>query len=124
MKWKCIGILTLLIILPFSSCMKEEFGGIGVEVPTGHGKVTKTNPYVIASVFKGGSGESAGLRAGDEIVKIDGRPILGLEYEYIVQNLLRGKVGSTVTLEVARPVDGEKTFIVFRISRIKIILQD
>ena len=121
---KHIAILALLLIIPFSSCMKDEFGGIGVEVPTGKGKVAKSNPYVIASVFKGGSGESAGLRAGDEIVKVDGRPLAGLEYEYIVQNLLRGKVGSVVTLEIARSVDGERTNIVFRIERIKIVLQD
>jgi len=121
---KHAAILVLLLIVPFSSCMKDEFGGIGVEVPTGQGKVTKSNPYVIASVFKGGSGESAGLRAGDEIVRVDGRSLIGLEYEYIVQNLLRGKVGSVVTLEIARSVDGERTNIVFRIERIKIVLQD
>jgi C-terminal processing protease CtpA/Prc len=121
---KRIFILCMVVVLPLLFCMKEEFGGIGIEVPTGEGKVTKEEPYTIVSVFKGGAGESAGLKDGDVIISIDGRNLVGLEYEYIVQNLLRGKVGTTVILEIERKIDGKKTKMLYKVPRIKIVMQD
>jgi carboxyl-terminal processing protease len=118
-------ILTILFVLSLlAGCMKDEFGGIGIEVPTGQEKVTKKNPYIIASVFKGGSGEAAGLKPGDSVVSIDGQKVEGLQQEYIVNDLLRGKVGSEITLEIEREIDGKKTLMIFKIQRIKIVLQD
>ena len=66
--------------------MKEEFGGIGIEVPAGTEKVSKTNPFVIVSVFKGGTGDAAGLKENDRIEKVDNVPLNGLGQEYIVKN--------------------------------------
>ena len=103
--------------------MKEEFGGIGIEVPAGTEKVSKTNPFVIVSVFKGGTGDAAGLKENDRIEKVDNVPLNGLGQEYIVKNLLRGKVGSVVMLEVVRETGGVKTNMIFRIPRGNIMLQ-
>jgi len=107
----------------FSGCMKEEFGGIGIEVPAGTEQVSKSNPFLILSVFKGGTGESAGLKENDRIEKVDGVSIYGLRQDYIVKNLLRGKVGSLVTIEIVRSVGGSPTGMVFRIPRGNILIQ-
>jgi len=103
-----------------SGCGNEEFGGLGIEVPSGHGKVTSQSPYVIVSVFEGGTGHAAGLTPGDIIVSVDGVPLKGLQYDYIVQNLLRGKVDSMITLEIER--NGER--MLFRVPRGKVVLRD
>ena len=115
------GIIIFSLTCVFhSGCGNEEFGGLGIEVPSGHGKVTSQSPYVIVSVFEGGTGDAAGLKPGDIIVSVDGIPLKGLQYDYIVQNLLRGKVGSMVTLEIER--SGEKRL--FRVPRGKVVLRD
>ena len=113
----------LCICFLSGGCMKEEFGGIGIEVPAGTEKVSKTNPFVIVSVFKGGTGDAAGLKENDRIEKVDNVPLNGLGQEYIVKNLLRGKVGSVVMLEVVRETGGVKTNMIFRIPRGNIMLQ-
>ena len=64
---KAVAYFFIISFLTFVSCMKEDFGGIGIEVPTGIDKVSKTNRYRIESVFRGGPGESAGLKAGDRV---------------------------------------------------------
>jgi len=109
-----------LVMFLLSGCANEEFGGLGIEVPSGQGKVTSQSPYVIVSVFEGGTGYEAGLKPGDIIISVDGIVLKGLQYDYIVQNLLRGKVGSMVTLEIER--NGEK--LLFRIPRGKVVLKD
>ena len=109
-----------LVMFLLSGCANEEFGGLGIEMPSGQGKVTSQSPYVIVSVFEGGTGYEAGLKPGDIIISVDGIVLKGLQYDYIVQNLLRGKVGSMVTLEIER--NGEK--LLFRIPRGKVVLKD
>jgi len=115
-----LSAVLILIPLMFSSCFKQEFGGLGIQVPAGTKIVSDDNPFVIVSVFEGGTGESAGLLEGDVIKSVDGKELNGLECDYIVNELLRGKVGKTVVLEVQR---GELSFV-FNIPRGKIVLQE
>ena len=124
MKKKAVLFFLVFSLLTFLSCMKEDFGGIGIEVPTGAETVSKTNRYRIESVFRGGPGESAGLKSGDIIVSIDNLQLDGLRQEYIVKNLLRGKIGSMVLLEIERETDKEKKLILYRIPRMRIVVQD
>jgi len=115
MKKFIVAILGILLI----TCSGEEFGGLGIEVPAGTEKVSKSKPFVIASVYEGGTGYQAGLKEGDIIISVDGVPVEGLQYDYIVKNLLRGKVGSVVTLEIQR---GDNLML-FRVMRGKIVLK-
>ena len=115
-----LSAVFVLIPLLVSSCFKQEFGGLGIQVPAGPKIVSDDNPFVIVSVFEGGAGESAGLLDGDVIKSVDGKELNGLECDYIVNELLRGKVGKTVVLEVQR---GELSFV-FNIPRGKIVLQE
>lgn len=113
------AVLSLCVVV-IIACSKEEFGGLGIEVPSGDGKVGKDNPYVIVSVYKGGTGDMAGLQPGDVILSVDGHALKGMRYDYIVKNLLRGKPGSLVILEVER--GGE--IMIFRVLRGKVVLKE
>lgn len=116
---RSVSIIFFIVTIALCFCSKEEFGGLGLEVPAGKGTVTKENPYTIVSVFKGGTGEAAGLKAGDEIIRVNDIPLDGLTYNHIVLNLLRGRVGTFVNLEIRRDDKVEK----FRVRRGKIVLE-
>lgn len=55
----------------------------------------------LVSLMPGHAASKAGLRLGDRIVAIDGRSTRGHDTEWMVSNL-RGKIGTSVTLEVER----------------------
>jgi C-terminal processing protease CtpA/Prc len=59
----------------------------------------------VTEVPVSGPAARAGLRAGDVIIAIDGKPLAGLTSRE-VQRLLTGEVGSTVELEIER--DGKR----------------
>lgn len=115
---------TLLVLFIFTlmvfSCAKEQFGGLGIEVPSGTDVVSDESPYVIVTVFEGFAGDKAGLKENDIILKVDNVALNGLTQEHIYKNLLRGKAGTTVELEILR----EDKVHVFRLIRQKIILQE
>ena len=101
------------------ACSGEEFGGLGIEVPSGSGFVTEERPYRIVSVFEGGTGERAGLLPGDIIESIDGRELRGMQHEHIAMKMLRGKAGSIVMLSIKR----DDKIMPFRVARGKIVLR-
>lgn len=124
MKKSVYFLLISAFAVLLSGCVNEEFGGLGIEVPTRHELVSKTNPFMIVSVFTNGPAESAGLKTGDSIVTVDGRPLEGLYEDYIVKNLLRGKIGTQVTIEIERGKGADKKNMLFRIPRVRIVLQE
>jgi carboxyl-terminal processing protease len=80
----------------FTQSLDSSFEGIGAEVSMVEGKVT------IVAPFKDSPAEKAGLKPNDQIVRIDGKSLQGLDlYEAVLK--IRGKKGSTVKLEVQRP---------------------
>ena len=72
-----------------------SFGGIGVYMGFKDGTVS------IVSVMEGTPGEKAGLRAGDEIVAVDGTPVTEYQPEEVALHI-RGEVGTDVTLTIRR----------------------
>jgi len=56
---------------------------------------------VVYSVFESGPAEGAGIKAGDKIIKIDGKSTKGWKIEEIVSNL-RGQEGAQVVLTIER----------------------
>ncbi len=75
---------------------KGNFTGIGIEFQLIKDTVTIITP------IKGTPAESAGLKNGDKIIKVNGSPIIG-EKENSIISLLRGEKGSEVKLEIFRP---------------------
>ncbi|WP_051243407.1 S41 family peptidase [Thalassobaculum salexigens] len=74
---------------------RKGYTGIGVTIGETDGSV------VVASVFHGSPAHSAGLKAGDRFVSVDGTPVAGKDME-TTANLLRGAIGTTVAIRVAR----------------------
>ncbi len=77
--------------------LSGEFGGIGVQVDLYHGKI------VVISPMAGGPGERAGIRSGDQITAIDGRPVGAAPDIDDVVDRLRGKPHTRVSLGIYRP---------------------
>jgi carboxyl-terminal processing protease len=82
--------------------LSSEFGGIGVQVEL------RKDRIVIIAPLADTPGERAGIQRGDEIVSIDGKPIVKPTMDDIVGRL-RGKPGTKVELGLLRP-DPQKEF--------------
>ncbi len=79
----------------FNDTLESSFEGIGAEVSSVEGKI------VIVSPFKDSPAEKAGLKPNDQIVKVDGESVEGLDlYEATLK--IRGKKGTAVVLEIER----------------------
>ena len=91
---------------------KGSFGGIGILFEPGD------TARVISPVADGPS-EKAGIMAGDRIVEIEDSSAIGLNANGI-QDRLKGKIGTNVTLTVYRPLSDKR--LTFTITRDKIPL--
>lgn len=89
-----------------------EFGGIGAYVST-----SEQGRVVIVSPIDDTPAARAGLQAGDIILQVNGEDVTGIGQDQAIL-LIRGPVGSTVTLLVAR--DGEPDPLTFTLTREKI----
>jgi carboxyl-terminal processing protease len=77
----------------FQASSQGRFSGVGMEVSeTGAG-------LRVARVFAGSPAARAGIRRGDEIVAVNGRPIAG-KSSRVTTSLIRGRPGTIVTLTV------------------------
>lgn len=72
-----------------------EYGGIGALIQDVNKKITVTEPYDGFAAF------NAGLRAGDEIVEVNGINVVGKKTEDIT-SLLKGQAGTPIKLKVIR----------------------
>jgi carboxyl-terminal processing protease len=75
--------------------LKGEFEGIGAILGVRNHRPT------IARTIPDSPARSAGLKAGDVLLQVDGKDVEGLSVEQIVQRV-RGKAGTKVKLTVAR----------------------
>ncbi|MDR3616629.1 MAG: S41 family peptidase [Candidatus Obscuribacterales bacterium] len=64
---------------------------------------------IVNHVMKGSPAEQAGIVDGDVITKVDGQPVNGLAFNWVVTKLLRGPIGSTFKLTVKRDETKEYT---------------
>lgn len=90
-----------------------SYEGIGAWVDSS-GKV-----LTIVSPMTGSPAEKAGLKAGDEIIAVDGKSVTGVDPSVVLRSVL-GQADTTVTLTIHRP-DPESTMDV-SITRSKISL--
>lgn len=80
---------------PVAEQMAGEYQGIGVWIETVDGKLTVVAP------MPGSPAATAGLRAGDVILKADGHDLTGMSQSDAI-DLIRGPVGSKVQLSIQR----------------------
>ncbi len=93
----------------FNEDLTGSFGGIGAEIGT------KNNQIVVIAPLKDTPADKAGLRAGDEIFKIDDTLVTNDMTADDAVKLIRGDVGTTVKLLVMRDEWKEpKTFTLTR----------
>ncbi|MFO8174280.1 MAG: S41 family peptidase, partial [Longimicrobiales bacterium] len=88
--------------------MEGAYGGVGLEVVQRDGWVTVVTP------LPGSPGTRAGIRAGDQIVAVNGESVEGWDQDDVVAEL-RGEPGTDVSVKIRRP--GIDEAIPFTITR-------
>jgi len=76
---------------------KHDYVGIGILISA----VPERQHAVVLSVFPASPAEAAGLQPRDNIISVDGVPILD-QYGYL-QDIVRGPEGTTITINVQTP---------------------
>jgi carboxyl-terminal processing protease len=94
--------------------MEGEYGGVGLEVMERDGWVTVVTP------LPGTPGTRAGIRAGDQVVEVEGQSMAGWDSDQVVEEL-RGRPGTEVSVMIRRP--GLDVPIPFTITRAVIQLR-
>jgi carboxyl-terminal processing protease len=90
--------------------LQGNFDGIGVEFNIVNDTICVVHP------IHGGPSESVGVKAGDRIVKVDGKNMAGIKVSNKkVFDALRGKKGTKVKVSIRRA--GVKEFLEFTITR-------
>lgn len=84
----------------FNEQVKGSFGGVGMEVGL------KNNFITVVAPLKGSPAEKAGLQAGDIIAEINDKKTDDMDIDTAI-SLIRGQVGTEVTLGIARKGAGE-----------------
>lgn len=93
--------------------LTQEFGGVGLSFSV----LEKTGEIIVHFTLPQSPAGKSGIRGGDKILSIDGKPVKGLSLMEI-SNQLRGPVGTQVLIGVLRPAT-EQT-LNFSITREKI----
>ncbi len=85
-----------------------EFGGLGIEVGMEDGFVKVISPIDDTPA------QRAGVEAGDLVIRLDEKPVKGMTLRDAV-NIMRGKVGTDITLTIIR--EGEERPLKITITR-------
>lgn len=88
--------------------LEGSFEGIGIQFNI------MNDTLMVVSVISGGPSEKAGLMAGDRMIEVDGKSIVGIKNDQAFK-LLRGKKGSKVKVGILRP--GFKDKYTYEITR-------
>ena len=83
----------------FTEVTEGKYSGVGASLEK------KDNKLLITVVFDGSPAQAAGLRPGDQIVAVDGRPTADLSLQSSIA-FIKGKAGTSVTLQVLPAAGG------------------
>lgn len=87
---------------------RGDFDGIGIEFQVVNDTLTVVSPIT------GGPSEQLGIMAGDRIIKIEGKSVIGISNEEVRQKL-RGKAGTKVSISILRVgIPGELNYEITR----------
>ncbi|WP_256010977.1 S41 family peptidase [Desertivirga xinjiangensis] len=76
--------------------VSTQYGGIGTSVHTRKGK------FIVADIFEGFPAQKADIRAGDELIEINGISLKGKLYDQ-VSAMLKGPKNTVLKLKLSRP---------------------
>jgi carboxyl-terminal processing protease len=79
-----------------------ELSGVGIRMELNE----KTERLTVLEAIKNSPAFKAGIKAGDQILTIDGKPTQGLDVQD-ASKLIRGKVGTPITLRIERQGQSE-----------------
>jgi len=100
---------------PLEILTRGSYGGVGLRI-----SMRKDTLTVIAPM-EGSPASRANIFPGDQILKVDSTTIIGLDLDKAAK-LIRGKIGSTVTLTIRRP--GVSGLSEYKLTREKINVKD
>lgn len=86
------------------TAMQGKLTGVGVEIRA------RDRQTVVVAPIDGSPAQLAGVRAGDVIMEVDGRPISGMSFTQVAGRIA-GKAGQPVELTVLNPRDGQRRAI-------------
>lgn len=105
----------------FFTNLNGIYEGIGIEIDFVEDKL------VIIAPIEGSPADEAGLLPQDEIIAIDGMPVMGLELLEVI-DLIRGVRGTEITLVIVRDDENIQEFTITRsvvkIKSVKLDIQD
>lgn len=101
------AVYTPLEFVQYQRELRGERPGIGVQVDTVQEQI------VITDVTAGGPAGRAGLRAGDALIELDGRPVSGSTPDQVMDRL-RGATGTSVAVFVRRGDGGLSRLLLVR----------
>jgi len=94
---------------------ESVFGGVGIDgVPLKNGQIE------VRQIVNGSPAHQAGIRTGDIITHIDGKPTMGSDFTTLVQKRLRGVSGTPVVLKISHA--GEEKPLTFKLIRRQIVI--
>lgn len=116
--WKTLLLALILALLPFAPASAANsatnFGGVGIDgMPRADGQIE------VRQLVTGGPAHVAGIKVGDVITHIDGKPTQGTEFKKMVEYRLRGRAGTKVLLTINRP--GEAKPLHFTLVRRQLV---
>lgn len=80
----------------FTTSTKGSFGGLGIQID-------KIGDYItVVSPIEGTPAYKMGITAGDKIIKVDGKSVVGMTTDESIKHM-RGDVGTTVVITILRP---------------------
>lgn len=97
----------------FHEGLSDQYEGIGAQVE-------QVGETIVLTPMKGSPAEKAGMRPGDQLVSIDGKPVTGKSVDEVVSKI-KGPAGTKVTVGVRRA--NQPQIIQLTITRAAIPLQ-
>ena len=116
MKTLLVMLFVAITALPALAANSEKiFGGVGID-----GAAAPDGQITVRQLVAGGPAHVAGIRVGDVITHIDGKPTLGSDFRQMVYKRLRGIAGTPVVLKIRRP--GEEKALTFTLLRQQLVV--
>lgn len=116
MKTLLVMLFVIVTALPALAANSEKnFGGVGID-----GVAASDGQIAVRQLVAGGPAHVAGIRVGDIITHIDGKPTRGSDFRQMVQKRLRGIAGTPVVLKVRR--SGEEKELTFTLQRQQLVV--